>query len=201
MERPVNPDPLRLMAAEPHDGFGIWLRYADGVEGEVHLSHLIGKGAFAAWRDPDFFSGVHAVAGGGIDWSEEIDLCPDALYLQITGKSPDDIWPGLKARTKSPDAISCEEGTATSKAEVSRFCGIDTRIHGEDHDPPHIHAGYGEAAVGIPYFGLLPVTWPPRAFGLVVEWVALHQEELLAAWGQKQRGDERQGRSRRSTDW
>ena len=43
MERPVKPDPLRPVAVEPRDGYRIWLRYADGVEGEVDLSAVAGK--------------------------------------------------------------------------------------------------------------------------------------------------------------
>ena len=78
--------------------------------------------------------------------------------------------------------MSCEDGTVTSIPEVFRFFGMVTRIHADDHDAPHIHARYGEAAVGLRYFGFLYGRLPPRALGLVVEWVALHQGELLAAW-------------------
>ncbi len=31
---------------QPRVGYRIWLRYADGVAGEVDLSHLAGKGVF-----------------------------------------------------------------------------------------------------------------------------------------------------------
>ena len=182
-------DPFRPVAVEPPNGYRIWLRYTDGVEGEVELSHLVGKGAFAAWRDPDFFAGGHIAAGGGIAWSEDLDHCPDALYLQITGKSPEDIWPALREREEGPDATSCTEGTVASMTEVSRFHGIVIRIHAEDHDPPHVHARYGEAevAIGIRRFELLHGWLPPTALGLVVEWMARHQDELLAAWERAQR--------------
>ena len=83
-------DPLRPVAVEPREGYRIWLRYADGVEGEVDLSHAAGKGVFVAWLDRAFFEGVHIGPGRAISWSREIDLCPDALYLRLTGKSPED---------------------------------------------------------------------------------------------------------------
>lgn len=66
--------------------FRIWLRYSDGVEGEVDLSDLAGRGVFAAWNDPAFFNSVQLGAHGAIEWSPEIDICPDSMYLQITGK-------------------------------------------------------------------------------------------------------------------
>ena len=92
-------DPLRPVAVEPRDGYRIWLRYADGVEGEVDLSHLAGKGVFVAWLDRAFFEGVHIGAGPAIAWSKEIDLCPDALYLRLTGKKPEDIHTGSTTDT------------------------------------------------------------------------------------------------------
>ena len=95
-------DPLRPVAVAARDGFRIWLRYADGIEGEVDLSHLAGKGVFAAWRDRSFFEEVRIGGGNGISWGNEIDLCPDALYLQLTGKRPEEMMPGL--RTARPHA-------------------------------------------------------------------------------------------------
>lgn len=78
-------------------GYRIWLRYEDGVEGEVDLSHLVGRGVFNAWRTRPFFESVRIGEHGGIVWSEEIELCPDALYLRLTGKDPEDVFPRLKA--------------------------------------------------------------------------------------------------------
>ena len=31
-----------------------------------------------------------------IRWGDAIDLCPHALYMQLTGKSPEDIFPNLR---------------------------------------------------------------------------------------------------------
>ena len=46
---------------------------------------LAGKGVFAAWEDPEFFAGVYIGPLDGISWSERIDLCPDAVYMRLTG--------------------------------------------------------------------------------------------------------------------
>lgn len=91
------PDPIRPVSVQARGGFRIWLRYADGNEGEVDLSHLAGKGVFSAWLDRGFFERVHIGGGNGISWGKEIDLCPDALYLQLTGKRAEEIMPGLKS--------------------------------------------------------------------------------------------------------
>ena len=29
-------------------------------------------------------------------WGGQVDLCPDALYLKVTGKEPEDVFPALR---------------------------------------------------------------------------------------------------------
>ncbi len=77
--------------------FRIWLRYDDGVEGEVDLSELAGRGVFAAWNDSTFFDSVHLGLHGAIEWGPDIDICPDAIYLRPTGKSAEETFPGLSS--------------------------------------------------------------------------------------------------------
>lgn len=88
---------IRPTDVEPRDGYRIWLRYSDGVSGEVDLCDLAGRGVFAAWKDRSFFETVHLSEAGAIAWGEDIDLCPDALYMQLTGKSVEDVMPGARA--------------------------------------------------------------------------------------------------------
>ena len=76
----------RPMEVEARDGYRIWLRYSDGAAGEVDLSYLAGRGVFAAWDGRACFEAVRVTADGGIAWEEDIELCPDALYMRLTGK-------------------------------------------------------------------------------------------------------------------
>jgi len=87
MFKPVKVTPLQ--------GYKIHIRYVDGVEGDVDLSHLVGQGVFSLWSDPQAFESVSIGASGEIKWSDEVDLCPDSLYLEITGKSPEEVFPNL----------------------------------------------------------------------------------------------------------
>jgi hypothetical protein len=88
---------LKPVAVATLPGYKLRVEYTDGVTGEVDLSHLVGKGVFAAWNDPTAFAAVTIGDHGELRWSDEIDLCSDAIYLEITGKSAEDIFPTLKA--------------------------------------------------------------------------------------------------------
>ena len=76
-----------VVEVKPLTGFKIWLKFSDGVEGEVDLSDIAGKGVFEAWKEPGAFDSVsidpvsHTIA-----WPGGVDLCPDSLYAEVTGK-------------------------------------------------------------------------------------------------------------------
>ena len=88
---------LKAVRVRALENFRIWIRYADGVEGEVDLSHLAEKGVFKAWRSPGIFSKVRLGSSGEIEWPGVGDLCPDALYLRITGKKAEEVFPNLES--------------------------------------------------------------------------------------------------------
>ena len=87
---------IRPTAVEPRGEYRIRLRYSDGTEGEVDLSRLAGRGVFVAWNEPGCFEKVHVAPHGAIAWDDEIELCPDALYLQLTGKSVAEVMTGVQ---------------------------------------------------------------------------------------------------------
>lgn len=68
--------------------------------------------------------------------------------------------------------------------EISRFYGILIKMYFGDHLPPHFHAEYGSKndMIRISDFGVEEGSLPPRALALVVEWAAMHQQELLDNW-------------------
>jgi hypothetical protein len=67
--------------------------------------------------------------------------------------------------------------------EVSRFLGIVITMFYREHGPPHFHATYGEYDVQVSIRdGLVNGKFPARALRLVLEWQALHKDELLKNW-------------------
>lgn len=91
----------RPIAVEARDGYRIWLRYEDGVEGEVDLSDIPHTGFFERWKDKAFFDTVHISEYYAIRWTDYAELCPDSLYIEVTGKSPEELMPGLRKLSTS----------------------------------------------------------------------------------------------------
>lgn len=87
---------MNLLEIIPKENYRLFVRYDDGAEGEVDLSALAGRGVFAAWQEPGAFEQVRLAEAGCPEWPGGIDLCPDALYMQLTGKRPEEVFPTLK---------------------------------------------------------------------------------------------------------
>ncbi|MDE2805344.1 MAG: DUF2442 domain-containing protein [Gemmatimonadota bacterium] len=82
------------------EDYRIWIRYSDGSAGEVDLGHLAGRGVFAAWNDPQCFKDVRLGPAGAVAWGEDIELCPDALYMELTGKPLEELIRAVKLQAK-----------------------------------------------------------------------------------------------------
>jgi Protein of unknown function (DUF2442) len=86
----------RISKVKALPDYHLELEFDDGVAGIVDLSEAVGKGVFAVWLDPFAFGQVRIGSSGELVWGEQVDLCPDALYLSVTGKKPEDIFPALR---------------------------------------------------------------------------------------------------------
>ena len=84
---------MRITSAQPLDHFRITLHFEDGAFGVVDLSHLSGRGVFQAWLQVGVFEQVSISPVGALQWPGDIDLCPDSLYLQLTGKTVAKVLP------------------------------------------------------------------------------------------------------------
>jgi hypothetical protein len=77
--------------------YRLWVKYSDGIEGNVDLSQLVGRGVFSLWNDFSAFQKVYIGGSGEIAWSETIDICPDAVYMKITGKTPQQLFLNIQS--------------------------------------------------------------------------------------------------------
>ena len=69
---------------------------------------------------------------------------------------------------------------------LSRFYGIVIRMYflQKEHNPPHIHAIYGDdvAAITISDGTVLEGALPNKALAMVREWIAINKDELITIW-------------------
>jgi hypothetical protein len=97
------------------ENYRVRLRFSDGTEGDADFSKHAGKGVFAPWADYSFFrQATLGEQGRTLTWPGDLDFCADALWLQITGKTPEGsptgscretrIWQGVV----SPPAGGCK---------------------------------------------------------------------------------------------
>ncbi|HXQ24230.1 MAG TPA: DUF2442 domain-containing protein [Candidatus Acidoferrales bacterium] len=67
-------------------GYRLWLRFENGVEGEIDCEPLISfTGVFAPLREVDYFAQVQVDSElGTIRWPNDADLDPVVLYALVT---------------------------------------------------------------------------------------------------------------------
>jgi hypothetical protein len=85
--------PIRVEALPE---YRLYIEFADGVRGEVDLSRLVGRGVFEVWKDRNFFDKVRLGDHRQVKWDCDIELSADSLYLELTHKSPEDLFPALR---------------------------------------------------------------------------------------------------------
>jgi len=91
------------------------------------------------------------------------------------GDSGEAVW--ASGVDQCPDALYLR---VTGKAAAQLFPSLERG----DHDPPHIHAEYGDfrALIDISSLAVIGGALPPRALGLTVEWATMHKDELQDLW-------------------
>lgn len=92
------PEAVEVEAQQPYK---LWIRFDDGVCGIVDLAQWSTRGSFTVWSDATFFKTAHLRPYGAVAWGEDdaLELDPVAMYLDLTGKSFEDLnprpWPEL----------------------------------------------------------------------------------------------------------
>ncbi len=69
---------------------------------------------------------------------------------------------------------------------IAKFYGITIRMYflQSEHNPPHIHAIYGDdvAAIDFSTGKILEGYLPPKAMSMVQEWIGIHRNDLIIMW-------------------
>jgi hypothetical protein len=70
--------------------FKVWVRFEDGLAGEVDLSELAGRGVFRRWTQypSEFLQARVDPESGTVVWPGGLDIAPDRLYRDIAHSAP-----------------------------------------------------------------------------------------------------------------
>jgi hypothetical protein len=96
------------------------------------------------------------------------------------------LEPTLETRTPDPSFAPADD----PYSEISRFSGVVVHMGFMAGARPRIQVVYGthRALVGVDPIQLLEGEVPPVVLALVIEWVLLHQSELLECWERGRQG-------------
>jgi hypothetical protein len=74
-----------IVEVRPTGGYRLYLRFEDGVAGELDISELVTfEGVFRALQDSGYFAAVKVDKElGTIRWPNGADLDPDVLYSKL----------------------------------------------------------------------------------------------------------------------
>ncbi len=87
---------ILAVSVEARKGYHIWVKFSDGVEGEVDLSSLRSRGGFFEnWDDRQVFEDARIDESGDFIWVGEVDLCPEPFYFELTGVPIEEAEKGL----------------------------------------------------------------------------------------------------------
>lgn len=180
----------------------LWLRFRDGMSGEIDLQTELRGPIFEPLKNLDAFREFHvSPATGTVTWPNQADIAPEFLYANVrrvdtaTSRA---VGYAESATSSSPTSISLatpaapllrRRRVARAMPEISRFHGIVIAMYYDEHGRPHFHARSGEHEVSIELEGLVVRgEFPGASLRLVLDWAELHRAELLANWDRARRG-------------
>lgn len=91
---------MDVIAAYALGGHRLYLRFQDGVSGEIDLKALVDfKGVFESLTDPEAVARVRVDADlGTVCWENGADIDPDVLYWTLTGRPVPNGLPESRGR-------------------------------------------------------------------------------------------------------
>jgi hypothetical protein len=70
-----------IVAVTPLENYSLLLEFSNGEKRIADITDLLAKPVYQPLKNKAFFQKVHIVHNYTIAWNDEIDMCPDSLYL------------------------------------------------------------------------------------------------------------------------
>jgi hypothetical protein len=109
---------VRVVKARYVRGYTIWLRFEDGVEGEVDFSEDLDGPVFAPLRDIEYFKKFKV--SESLVWPNGADYAPEFLHLRALGWEPCEHLRPRRAAARKPRAKRAPRKVAKPRRRVKR---------------------------------------------------------------------------------
>jgi hypothetical protein len=86
ISKKMNKNFPNIIEAKPLENYKLFLKFDDGINGEIELSNLKGKGVFEYWNDENNFKNFKII-DNIIIWNDILDMDSNAFYLKIINKT------------------------------------------------------------------------------------------------------------------
>ncbi len=73
----------RIIEVKVLEGYRVWLRFDDGIQGEVDFSGKPHTGVYANWDDYDYFRRAQIDRDGQLLWDDQVDFSAESLWRVI----------------------------------------------------------------------------------------------------------------------
>jgi hypothetical protein len=180
-----------IVKAQYLHGYVLRLTYRDGFVDDYDFEPLLTGRMSNALRDLSFFKRVSIESGGGLEWPNGYDVCPDLLRYHLEPASAANSSGRLNPAT---GLANNNIPVFTDKSEICWFLGISIEMSVDEHPNPHFHATYQDlepnphAVFDIETLQIIEGGLSDMANGFVVEWAIDHRKELFEDWERAKQG-------------
>jgi len=91
---------MKIKSVKYVSGFTLHVKFLDGVEGDIELTDLVSKGIFKVLQNQELFARAYNT-GYSIAWSSELEIDSDTIYMEISGKSINELLPKNSAHASN----------------------------------------------------------------------------------------------------
>ena len=181
-----------VTAARYAGEFRVWIKFADGLEGEVDFAKRLPGGVFKPLHDVRRFRRVRFdPLSGSISWPGDLDWAPESLYAMVRrSKTARRGAPQRNGgvRTGSVTEVTRRGATVASVPSISAFYGFVIQMFYTDHVKPHFHARHGGRRLRVDIStGETRAKLGATGRKILREWTAEHRDELTDNWERARR--------------
>ncbi len=74
----------KIVSIKVLENYYVWIQFQDGETKTIDFQQLIGRGISVLLLDKEYFEKATIDNGGGLEWPNGVDFCPNFLKEYVT---------------------------------------------------------------------------------------------------------------------